>query len=182
MRLWVSYHLWQFLFSAFKEVLPSIYELIDKADFIAIDAEMTGLRRSDCRYNELDSLEERLVESGQNEYGATSLLYCIWYLQIWQSVIMTTAFLEHVIIIECAVLHVLINITDTSRFGIRPEILGWFSLDSQPSDMKKKMPREYVGGMIIIVIFVCTVLWCDIWNTVWCIWLAFTLTLLLVMQ
>ncbi|KAK4327158.1 hypothetical protein Pmani_002387 [Petrolisthes manimaculis] len=66
----------------FKEVLPSIYELIDQADFIAVDAEMTGLRRSDCRYNELDSLEERYIkvrDSGRDfgliQFGLTTFRY-----------------------------------------------------------------------------------------------------------
>ena len=46
--------------SDFKEVLPSILEAIEKADFIAIDAEFTGLRRKETsRYCELDTIEER---------------------------------------------------------------------------------------------------------------------------
>ncbi|KAG0723645.1 Poly(A)-specific ribonuclease PARN [Chionoecetes opilio] len=67
----------------FQEVYPSILEVVKKADFVAIDAEFTGLRRKETsRYCELDSVEERYAkvreaakDFGMIQFGITTFRY-----------------------------------------------------------------------------------------------------------
>ncbi|KAK8747010.1 hypothetical protein OTU49_016944 [Cherax quadricarinatus] len=67
----------------FKEVLPSVLEAIGKADFVAIDAEFTGLRHyKTSSYCELDTAEERYAKSreaarsfGMIQFGVTAFRY-----------------------------------------------------------------------------------------------------------
>lgn len=67
----------------FKEVLPSILQAVERADFIAIDAEFTGLRRRETsRYCELDTIEERYIKAreaakdfGMIQFGISAFRY-----------------------------------------------------------------------------------------------------------
>lgn len=43
----------------FEELLPQITAAIDEADFIAMDAEMSGINSSNLKPNFLDTVEER---------------------------------------------------------------------------------------------------------------------------
>ncbi|XP_047741055.1 poly(A)-specific ribonuclease PARN-like isoform X2 [Hyalella azteca] len=57
----------------FREVLPKVFDAINKADFVAVDAEFSGLRRStaDQEFSIMDTLEERYtkVASSVKEFG-----------------------------------------------------------------------------------------------------------------
>lgn len=67
----------------FKEALPSILQAVERADFVAIDAEFTGLRRKETsRYCELDTIEERYLKAreaakdfGMIQFGITTFRY-----------------------------------------------------------------------------------------------------------
>uniref|UniRef100_A0A0P4W5L6 Uncharacterized protein n=1 Tax=Scylla olivacea TaxID=85551 RepID=A0A0P4W5L6_SCYOL len=67
----------------FKEVLPSILQAVERADFVAIDAEFTGLRRKETsRYCELDTIEERYIKAreaakdfGMIQFGISAFRY-----------------------------------------------------------------------------------------------------------
>ncbi|KAK7078553.1 hypothetical protein SK128_024198 [Halocaridina rubra] len=55
----------------FKSLLPNILDAIEKCDFIAIDAEFTGLRPTGYNLCELDTLEERYakIRHSAQQYG-----------------------------------------------------------------------------------------------------------------
>ncbi|XP_071534813.1 poly(A)-specific ribonuclease PARN-like [Panulirus ornatus] len=67
----------------FEEVLPKVADLIKKADFVAVDAEFTGLSFGDTtRYCELDTAEERYAKVreaaksfGMIQFGITTFRY-----------------------------------------------------------------------------------------------------------
>lgn len=67
----------------FAETLPSILQAVERADFIAIDAEFTGLRRKETsRYCELDTIEQRYTKAreaakdfGMIQFGITAFRY-----------------------------------------------------------------------------------------------------------
>ncbi|XP_042240261.1 poly(A)-specific ribonuclease PARN-like isoform X2 [Homarus americanus] len=67
----------------FKEVLPSVLSAIENADFVAVDAEFTGLRHhGTSKYCELDTPEERYAKSraaaqsfGMIQFGVTTFRY-----------------------------------------------------------------------------------------------------------
>lgn len=67
----------------FQEVLPDVEKAIEKADFLSIDAEFTGLQRdSSYAYRELDTAEERYAkarmaakEFGMIQFGLTTFRF-----------------------------------------------------------------------------------------------------------